>query len=185
MIELDYPRERMLADILAGAAGARPCEPSDVTAYAHLAQGDEAHLRFVLQRPQEILPQLNAALAARFACVPSERLERSLLLPLKKALGNAHKRGNLCAPGKRITLELVVTRAGAFVEVADEGAGFDVAATYARFRDGARYFSHGGSGFRKFEKADAIVSFAEHGSTVRICFRSAGPSARERAGGAA
>ena len=86
-------------------------------------------------------------------------------------MGNAHKRGNRLAPDKWITVEVIVTRCGAFVEVSDEGTGFDVAATYERFREGQQYFAHKGSGFRRYCKARSIVSFDNGGSTFRACFR--------------
>ncbi|MCI0588621.1 MAG: hypothetical protein L0323_17470 [Planctomycetes bacterium] len=160
MIDLAYSRERMLSDIEASEG----IEPG-----ADLA-GDRA--RAVLRRraPEEILPELNAALSARFADVPPERLERDLLSPLKKAVGNAHKRGNLRDPEKRITVEVVLTAAGAFLEVCDEGNGFDVEGTLERFRTGGEYFAHSGSGFRKFTKARSVISFDRGGSRFRLRF---------------
>jgi hypothetical protein len=152
VIDLDYTRERMLADIQAA-------EP-------------DAGARLVLRgrSPAELLPELNAALAQRLADVPAPRLERDLLAPLKKAVGNAHKRGNRLDPGKWITVELVLTPAGAFVEVADEGAGFDVAATCAALQAGQAYFAHKGSGFRKYAKARSVISFADGGRRFRARF---------------
>src|SRR5262245_31357590 len=131
-----------------------------------------AAARAVIRRraPEEILPELNAALSARFPDVPAGRLERDLLSPLKKAVGNAHKRGNLRDAGKWITVEVVLTGAGAFLEVSDEGSGFDVEGTLERFRTGREYFAHGGSGFRRFAKARSVISFDRGGSRFRLRF---------------
>ena len=112
----------------------------------------------------------SAICAARFADVLPERLERDLLSPLKKAVGNAHKRGNLRDPSKWITVEVVLTDAGAFLEVSDEGAGFDVEGTLDRFGAGGEYFAHSGSGFRKFTKARSVISFDRGGSRFRLRF---------------
>lgn len=174
MIDLDYPRERMLEDIRASTGA---CELADLSAPRALeafVARDEARLRVRVREPGEILPALDAALTARFALVPPERLKRNLLAPIKKAVGNAHKRGNQRSQEKWITIEVVVTREGAFVEVSDEGAGFDVPATLARFRAGGEYFAHKGSGFRRYQQAQAVISFANGGSTFRARFRPAG-----------
>jgi anti-sigma regulatory factor (Ser/Thr protein kinase) len=171
VIDLAYSRERMLADIGSPPDAAPVGDLADPRARAHFVERDAARLVARVHAPQDILPSLDAALAARFAAVEPARLQRNLLLPLKKALGNAHKRGNRLDPAKCIALEVVVTRRGAFVEVSDEGEGFDVAGTCARFRTGERYFAHGGSGFRKFEKARAVVSFDDGGRTFRVRFR--------------
>jgi hypothetical protein len=160
VIDLGYSRERMLADLQA-SDGALPG--------ADLAS-ERARAVTRGKAPDEILPGLNAALSARFADVPPERLERDLLGPLKKAVGNAHKRGNLRDPGKWITVEVLVTSAGAFLEVSDEGGGFDVAGTLERFRNGRAYFAHSGSGFRRYAKARSVISFDRAGATLRLRF---------------
>jgi hypothetical protein len=178
MIDLAYSRERMLEDILFPKEAALVGDLADPEARAAFVGRDAARLVTHVHAPEEILPSLDAALAARFAEIPPEQLRRNLLLPLKKALGNAHKRGNRLDPAKSITLEVLVTRRGAFVQVSDEGGGFDVAATCARFRRGESYFTHGGSGFRKFEKARAVVSFDDGGRTFRACFRAAAEGSR-------
>lgn len=167
MIALDATRARMLEDIRASAAllQSSPCAPDTADAGA-------PEVRLLLRRgtPAEILPELNSFLARCCADIPVERLQRDLLSPLKKAVGNAHKRGNCCDPSKRITVEVVVTRAGVFFEVGDEGAGFDVPGTLALFRAGGDYFAHSGSGFRRFTKARSLISFDRGGSTLRLRF---------------
>lgn len=160
MIDLAYSRERMLSDI----------EASEGTAPGDDLAGDRARAVIRRREPGEILPELNAALSSRFADVPAERLERDLLFPLKKAVGNAHKRGNLRDPSKWITVEVVLTDAGAFLEVTDEGGGFDVEGTLERFGTGREYFAHSGSGFRKFTKARSVISFDRGGSRFRLRF---------------
>jgi len=177
VIDLQYPRERMLADIRAAEGAAVVSALSEPAAFAEFVARDQARLQTTVRTPPEILPDLEAALSARFPAVDRERLQRDLLAPLKKALGNAHKRGNRLDPEKRIAVEVVVTRDGAFVQVTDEGPGFDVAATCASFTAGSRYFSHHGSGFRKFHKARAVIAFADGGRTFRACFTAPAPAA--------
>jgi len=173
VIDLSYSKERMLRDI--GASPEAPLvsdlSPQSRTRFVVL---DQARLLVRAHAPQEILPSLDAVLSARFSELAPEKLRRDLLAPIKKAVGNAHKRGNLRDPGKWITVGVVVTRAGVCVEVADEGPGFEVAETCARMRAGTRYFSHGGSGFRKYDKANAVISFARGGSTFLARFLTAG-----------
>jgi hypothetical protein len=160
LIDLRYSRERMLADIQA-SDGERPAaDPAKEPARA-VIRG---------KTPGEILPGLNADLAARFADVQPERLERDLLSPLKKAVGNAFKRGNLRNLEKWILVVVVVTLSGAFLEVSDEGPGFDVAVTLEAFRSRRAYFSHGGSGFRRFKKARSVISFDRGGATFLLRF---------------
>jgi hypothetical protein len=174
VIELGYSRERMLADIQA---------PASLPGSADLAD-ERARLVLRASTPEEILPSLDATLAGRFADVSPRRLERDLLWPLKKAVGNAHKRGNLRDPEKRITVEVVLTSAGVFLEVSDEGTGFDVAGTLERYRDGRAYFAHGGSGFKRFVKARSVISFDRGGSTFRLRFlRSASTAVRPAGNG--
>ena len=157
----------MLEDIGSPGAAAVVDGLEDPEARATFVGSSAARLVTRIGAPQDILPSLDAALTARFATIAPEQVRRNLLRPLKKALGNAHKRGNRLDPHKVIALEVVVTIAGAFVEISDQGEGFDVAATCARFRAGARFFTHGGSGFRIFEKARAVVSFDDGGRTFR------------------
>src|SRR5262245_43438279 len=116
----------MLEDIRAGGRAALVDGLADPQSFSDFVSLGEARLLTKVSSPQDILPRLDSALAARFSEVEPDSLQRNLLLPLKKALGNAHKRGNRMDPAKRITLEVVVTRRGAFVEVSDEGEGFDV-----------------------------------------------------------
>jgi hypothetical protein len=161
VIDLLYSREQMLTDLRA-IGGPRMASAGDLHCLAHFVLTGGAQV--------DLLPGLDGALAAWFGDVPAERLRRDLLSPLKKAVGNAQKRGNRGAAGKRITVEVVVAAAGAYVEVTDEGDGFDVAGTYARFRAGDPYFEHGGSGFRKFAKTRSVVSFGDGGRVVRVRF---------------
>jgi hypothetical protein len=136
------------------------------------SSGSQPEVRLLMRKsaPDDILPALYSFLERHCPGIPAERLERDLLLPLKKAVGNAHKRGNLRDPHKHISVEVVVTRTGIFFEVDDEGSGFDVAATLALFREGGDYFTHHGSGFRKFTKARSLISFDRNGSTFLLRF---------------
>lgn len=152
----------------------------DAQAYAGIGTLQRARCVLVKSTPAEVLPGLSSALAQRFAAVMPERLHRDLLSPLKKAVGNAHKRGNRRDPEKLITVEIVTTELGAFLEVSDEGPGFDVSETLERFQSGREYFAHHGSGFRRFTKARSVVSFAREGSCFRLRFLIAEASAPRR-----
>jgi hypothetical protein len=129
-----------------------------------------------------MLPRLIAALSARFADVAPHMLKRDLLRPLKRAVGNAYKRGNKMDADKWITVEVVVTRKGALIEVSDEGAGFDVGAIVDKLRSGEKYFAFAGKGFKRYAKAESVVSFDNGGRTFRACFMAtpavAAPAAR-------
>lgn len=168
MIALETTRERMLADI--GATAALLATSSPDPTGSEVVAAEEARLLVKRHSPEELLPPLNAFFERRFPDVMPERLHRDVLSPLKKAVGNAHKRGNLLRDDKWITVEVVITRAGAYVEISDEGQGFDVEATLARFKSGETYFAHSGSGFRRYTKARSLIAFANGGSTVRLRF---------------
>jgi hypothetical protein len=168
VIALDATRARMLEEIQASAEllAGKPAAPED----AALDPGAETRLLLRKNAPEAILPALNSFLARYFSELSEERLQRDLLSPLKKAVGNAHKRGNQRDPGKLISVEVVLTRAGAFLEVSDEGAGFDVEGKLALFRAGGSYFQHHGSGFRRFTKARSVIAFDRGGRTFRLRF---------------
>lgn len=142
---------------------------SDLTAPGFVAL-DEAFLVVSGSSPDDFLSGLDAALAARFASVPPERLIRDLYYPLKKGLGNAYKWGNRKDPDKQITVEVVATKTSALVAVADEGEGFDVDGILRRFQGDGQYFSHGGSGFEHFNRAQSLISYADGGRTLLIRF---------------
>jgi hypothetical protein len=171
MLDLDCTREAMLADIHAGTEHPTLTTLGDPVSRACFVTSETARLVVRVITPDAILPVLDLALLERFANEPRKRLERSLLRPLKKTVGNAHKRGNRRDKTKRIRVEVIVTRSGAYIEVSDEGQGFDFEATCAQFLAGERYFTHGGSGFRTYQKARGPVGFDHGGSTVRFCYR--------------
>jgi anti-sigma regulatory factor (Ser/Thr protein kinase) len=180
LIDPGFTREQMLRAIGAReeALGA-PCD--DPASPAFLGR-EQARLHLRAQTRGELLPSLERALTSRFPEVPPEELILDLLYPLKRALGNAYKRGNQGDPSKSISSEAVVTRCGALVSVRDEGAGFDVEGTVASFRAGAGYFDHHGSGLACFERARGPVAWDDGGRTLRIGFRVAPPAQREPAG---
>ena len=60
----------------------------------------------------EVFGALCTGFAARFASIEIERVIRDITRPLKKALGNAYKRGNRGDPAKNITLDIVFTLDG-------------------------------------------------------------------------
>jgi len=168
MIDLNYRTEQMHADINAGA-NVFNNSITDPTDPVFISQ-DQACLAIKGKTPAELLPVLNEVLSKRFSDVPHEYLFRNLLYPLKKAVGNAYKRGNQKNPDKWIHVEIIVTPAGAFVDVTDEGSGFDVQGILKKFLAGDKYFTHGGSGFKQFKKTKAVVSYANGGSTWRLRF---------------
>jgi anti-sigma regulatory factor (Ser/Thr protein kinase) len=131
---------------------------------------DEAFLAVRGCTPDDFLSGLDAAFAARFASVPPEKLIRDLYYPLKKGLGNAYKWGNRKDPDKQITVEVVATKTGALVAIADDGEGFDVDGILRRFQGDGQYFSHGGSGFEHFNRAQSVISYADGGRTLLIRF---------------
>jgi hypothetical protein len=131
---------------------------------------DEVYLIVQGQTPDELLPVLNAAFAARCADVPPQQLRRHLLYPLKKALGNAYKWGNHKDPTKQITVETVATKIGLLVTISDQGEGFDVPGIVGQFRSGERYFTHGGSGLKHFDRAKSLISYTNGGRTLLLRF---------------
>lgn len=179
VITLDFGLDAMLAEIGAAGASALPwlADPADPRFEALDAVG--LVVRGV--SPQSIVPPLHAALRRRYAAVDPERLDEDLLGPVKKSIGNAERRGNLSDPSKHITVRVTATRAGAVVAVHDEGAGFDVATVYAKFRSPGdeKYFTRKGQGFEKFEKTTSRVSWADGGSTFLLRFLAAPPPGRE------
>lgn len=120
--------------------------------------------------PAELLPVLNESLSRCFADVTRERCFAELLVPLKKAVGNAYKWGNRRDASRRITVAAVVTPAGAVVSVSDEGEGFDPQAILDGLRGGRRYFTHGGSGFDHFERSSSKISYGDGGRTLLLRF---------------
>jgi len=169
MIDLTLTRERMLADIRASEFDlerelADPADPD----FASLPS-----LRFHTEKRTrgEVYGALCAGLATRYSDVAPENLIRDVTRPLKKALGNAYKRGNRQDPAKRIALDIVFTPVGAVVTVSDEGEGFDVESVYGGFRDGSVYFNHHGGGFACFERAGSTISYADGGQTFMLCWR--------------
>ena len=91
-------------------------------------------------------------------------------MPLKSALGNAHKRGNHADASKSILVEAVLTPKGALVAVSDEGEGFDVATVLRHLRNRERYFTNYGHGFRKLDDATSRVTYENGGRTALLCF---------------
>ena len=168
MIDLTRTRTSMLAEI--GVA--------DRAALPHLSDAGDEHfvtlegvcLAIQGQTPDDLLPRLGRALSRRFKQVPPDELSRGLLHVLKKVVGNAYKWGNRKDPEKHISVDVVVTRAGAVVSITDEGDGFDVAALLKRFENAESYATHGGSGFAILEKSKSAISYADGGRTVHIEF---------------
>jgi hypothetical protein len=168
MIDLTHTKEQMLAEINASAKVFANCmhDPADPGFVAL----DEAYLVVQGQTPEELLPVLSAVFAARCADVAPQQLHRNLLDPLKKGLGNAYKWGNHKDPAKRITVATVATKTGLLVAISDQGEGFDVPGIVGQFRSGKRYFTHGGSGLKHFERAASLISYANGGRTLLLRF---------------
>jgi hypothetical protein len=117
-------------------------------------------------------------LSERFAAVPRTRLLRDLLVPLRSALSNAHKRGNRGDAAKLIAVETVLTRNGALLAITDQGDGFDVSGVIGHCRRNERYFAHRGAGFSRFDRADAIFTYENGGRTLLLGFVAAGYGGR-------
>lgn len=165
MIDLDYSRQRMLEDL---GLSSELEERRGTTQDLDCLQAERARILLRVHRPDDVLEPLTDVLARRFAGIPREELARSIDSPVKKALGNAHKRGNGGDSRKWIEVEAIVTEHGAFVRISDEGEGFDVASTLEKFRAGETYFVHSGSGFRRYTKARSVITFADGGSTLLL-----------------
>ena len=168
MIDLNHTKEQMLAEINASEKACANClyDAADPDFVAL----DEACLMVQGKTPDELLPVLNATFSARCADIPARQLRRDLLYLLKKGLGNAYKWGNHKDPAKRITVETVATKTGLLVAISDQGEGFDVQGVVGQFRRGERHFTHGGSGFRHFDRAQSLISYTNDGRTLLLRF---------------
>ena len=167
MIDLGCTRARLLAEIEGTNSTGEPL--SDITD-PRVATAD-AHVRVCGRGRKDLFPLLKIALCERFASVPRPQLIRDLLMPLKNALGNAFKHGNGSDLGKRVSVEIMLTRKGALLAVTDEGTGFDFARTFRRFQQQETYFENHGCGFRNLHQAMSTVTYENGGRTVLLCFR--------------
>jgi len=190
MIDLHLTRESMLEDI-----GAVPedlgVSVSDL-ADPELRSAPRAHLLLRAHQLDGFFDQLTAAFRARFPRVSFERLQRDLIVLVRKAIRNAFNWGNHGDTTKWLTVEVVFTDRGAVVAVSDEGTGFDVPMILGQFLSDQRYYTHGGKGFAFFDKTSSLVSYANGGSTILLRFladpepgRPLQPAAREAYGPAA
>ncbi len=167
MIAPDRTRAELLAEIDAPDPGTDPLtELTD----PRIATSD-AHVRVCGHAKEDLFPLLDLAMSERFAAVPRARLLRDVLIPVRKALGNAHKHGNGKDPAKDIVVEIVLTRHGVVIAITDEGPGFDVAQTFQRFQERQNYFVHQGAGFRFLHRAMSTVSYEHGGRTLLLCYR--------------
>jgi hypothetical protein len=169
MIDLTFTKEQMLQDIDASHRAfvnrfSDPLSPD-------LLSLDEASLVIRGTTPGELSPVLNVVLSKRFAHVPPEQLFSDLMYPVKKGLGNAHKWGNKRDSTKNITIEVVLTKRGAVVSISDEGEGFDAEGILSKVHRLEPYFTHGGSGFHHFAKAQSLISYADGARTLLIRYR--------------
>ncbi|TMQ47761.1 MAG: ATP-binding protein [Candidatus Eisenbacteria bacterium] len=167
MIAPDRTRAELLAEI--GATDTGTDSLTDMTD-PRFATSD-VHVRVCGHAKEDLFPLLDLALSERFAALPRARLLRDVLIPVRKALGNAHKHGNGKDPAKDIVVEIVLTRHGVVIAITDEGPGFDVARTFQRFRERQKYFVHQGAGFRFLHRAMSTVSYEHGGRTLLLCYR--------------
>ena len=167
MIAPDRTRAELLAEIDASDPGTDPL--SDITD-PRVATTD-AHVRVCGHAKEDLFPLLDLALSERFAAAPRARLLRDLLIPVRKALGNAYKHGNGSDPAKAVMVDIVLTRHGVLIAITDEGPGFDVARTFQRFQERKNYFVNQGSGFRNLHRAKSTVSYEHGGRTLLLCYR--------------
>jgi hypothetical protein len=169
MFDLSCTKEQMLKEIDAShtAFVNRFLDPATPA----LISVDEACLIIRGTTPDPLWPVLSAVLSKRFAHVAPEQLFSDLIYPVKKGLGNAHKWGNKRDTAKNITVEAVVTKAGAVVSISDEGEGFNVEEIVSKVHRAEHYFTHGGSGFHRFAKTKSSISYADGGRTLLIRYR--------------
>jgi hypothetical protein len=183
MIDLTRTKAQLLAEIQASApAGPHWLRDTSDRGFHSL---DQTFLALRGRTPRDLLPVLTVALSRRFSRLPPAQLSRDLLDPLKKSLGNAYKRGNLQDPAKLISVEAVMTPLGAVVSVSDEGEGFDVGSLHRKFQADEPYYEHHGSGFRHFEKARAVIGYADAGRTFLLRFLAEGKPGEAPASGEA
>jgi hypothetical protein len=166
MIDLGCTRSEMLAEIGASPTPVGLTDPSD----PRFPSCEQARLVVGGRPRRELFRLLEFALTARFADAPRSERIRDLLVPLRSALGNAHKHGNQRDRSKRIGVEIVTTRRGALLAIGDEGSGFDVPSTVERMRAGEPYFTQQGSGLRAFEDASSPIGWEAGGRTLLIRF---------------
>lgn len=173
MIDLGRGRDELLQEI-GGAADLLERSAVDGSDPG-LGRLPQAHLSLAAHTRDELMPVLRDILARYFSWLPQEQLAHDVLRPLRRALGNAYKRGNVGLSGKWIRVELGLTRRGLLIEVRDQGSGFDVASVLDRYRRNERYFTNHGSGIRTFEASASSVSYADGGSTFLLAYRCPGP----------
>lgn len=158
----------MLEDISVRASDvpAQPHDPDDprIVEPALLWIVARAHGR------EELFARLERALRRRFSGVASGHLEGDLLMPLRKAIGNSHRRGNLEDPAKWLGAEVIATRRGAVLTITDEGQGFDVDQVVQKFERDERYFTREGHGIAYFARTRSLVSYADGGRTWLMRF---------------
>ena len=169
MIDLNRTRVGLLEELEAPRSGPW-CDITDPQVLA----GD-ARVRLRGRSRADLLPVLKVALSERFASVPRPVLMRDLFMPLKHALGNAHKHGNARDLAKTVTVELELTTSGALVSVTDQGDGFDVASIVQGLQQQETYFVYHGAGFRGLHEARSPVTWENGGRTLLLCFRRAIP----------
>ncbi|HZI64022.1 MAG TPA: hypothetical protein VFE44_04530, partial [Thermoanaerobaculia bacterium] len=174
LIDLSRTRAELAAAIAAGPRLGDPrTDPTDPRVF-----DSDARLLLRGHTREELFPVLEAVFSERFAAVPRGRLLRDLLVPLRSALGNAHKRGNRGDAAKSISVETVLTRKGALLGITDQGEGFDVADVLGHRRKNQRYFAHRGAGFSRFDRADSIVTYENGGRTLLLGFVAPGYDGR-------
>jgi anti-sigma regulatory factor (Ser/Thr protein kinase) len=163
VFQLALTRARMLADIGAGesALGLDPLRPDD----PGFLERDPVRLVVRANHRTELFGELEHALRRRFVRGSSEHLWADLLLPLRKAIGNSHRRGNKEDPSKWLVAEVVATSRGAVVSVTDEGDGFDFERVIRQFEHHEHYFTREGHGIAYFARIGSLVSYADGGRT--------------------
>lgn len=175
MFDLSLTKEQMLKEINASHSAFvnRFRDPGSQA----LVSLDEACLVIRGPMPDQLWPVLCAVLSKRFAHVAAAQLFSDLIYPLKKGLGNAYKWGNKRDTARNITVEAVLTTAGAVVSISDEGQGFNAEDVVSKIHRAEHYFTHGGSGFRRFAKTKSSISYADGGRTLLVCYRCASDAA--------
>lgn len=119
----------------------------------------------------DIFRELKKALKKRYSKqISFGQLERDLMNPLKRALGNSFKHGNLKNIDKHLILEALVTERGVFIKLTDEGDGFNVKQVYDKFQAGFDYAKNKGMGFLTYASSQSHISFSKGGKSFILLF---------------
>lgn len=85
---------------------------------------------------------------------------------LCEALSNAFSHGHAKDPCKPIIVRVILGTRGLIVQIKDNGPGFDVKATYQRYRELKQYYSTAGNGLRLMDRSPHFGVFHDVTGTI-------------------